>query len=260
MRSASVLRILIRIASEDELDLDAAAGRCEAGDAIPALLGSRSLSGDGRTEVDARFLLFGIVLLGELLVREADRPEEGQCALCVGMRGIHVPLAVLPYDGLDGLVEMLELRIGDAAEMSLDASLRIPVGHVVVQKRVGVRGDGKDAGVEVLVLGIAVEDVLARLQVRVDRAVPLVVVEEALQGLHREIEEALQASLEGAVGMGVLEVLEDECVGEGDEPHLRGVGDVGGHVLEDRGVPAGAGAVFDVQIVLRGRRGGAEPE
>ena len=60
--------------------------------------------------------------------------------------------------------------------------------------------------------------------------------------------------------MGVLEVLEDECVGEGDEPHLRGVGDVGGRVLEDRGVPAGAGAVFDVQIVLRGRRGGAEPE
>ena len=176
------------------------------------------------------------------------------------MRGVHVPLAVLPYDGLDGIIEMLELGVRDAAEVALDASLGIIICHVVVQKRVGVRGDGKDAGVVVLVLGIAVEDVLARLQVRVDRAVPLVVVEEALQGLHREIEEALQASLEGAVGMGVLEVLEDECVGEGDEPHLRGVGYVGGRVLEDGGVPAGAGAVFDVQIVLRGRRGGAEPE
>ncbi len=176
------------------------------------------------------------------------------------MRGVHVPLAVLPYDGLDGLVEMLELGIGDAAEMSLDASLRIPVGHVVVQKRVGVRGDGKDAGVEVLVLGIAVEDVLARLQVRVHRAVPFVVAEEALEGLHGEAEEALQASLQGAVRRSVLEVLEDEGVCEGDESHLRGVGDVGGRVPEDGGVPAGAGAVFDVQMVLRGRRGGAEPE
>ena len=176
------------------------------------------------------------------------------------MRGVHVPLAVLPYDGLDGIIEMLELGVGDAAEVALDASLGIIICHVVVQKRVGVYGDGQDAGVEVLVLGVAVEDVLARLQVRVHRAVPLVVAEEALQGLHREAKEALQASLQGAVGMGVFEVLEDESVGEGDEPHLRGVGDVGGRVPEDRGVPAGAGAVFDVQIVLRGRRGGAEPE
>ena len=176
------------------------------------------------------------------------------------MRGIHVPLAVFPYDGLDGIIEMLELGVGDVVEMSLDATLGVLISHVVVQKRVGVRGDGQNAGVEVLVLGVAVEDVLASLEIGIHRAVPLVVVEEALQGLHREIEEALQASLQGAVGMGVLEVLEDECVGEGDEPHLRGIGDVGGRVLEDGGVPAGAGAVFDVQIVLRGRRGGAEPE
>ena len=48
------------------------------------------------------------------------------------MRGIYVPFTVFPYDGLDGLVEMLELGVGDVAEVALDATLRIIIRHVVV--------------------------------------------------------------------------------------------------------------------------------
>ena len=211
-----------------------------------------------RFQVDAGFLRLGI-LPGQLLVDEADRSEEVQSALGVRMAGVAVP-AVHLYGGMYDAVDALELGVGDAAQVALDASLGVFLGHAFVEKGVGVRGDGQDAGVEVLVLGVAVEDVLAGLEIGVDRAVPFVVAEKALQGLHCEAEEALQASLQGAVWGRVLEVLEDEGVCEGDEPHLRGVGDVGGRVHEDGGVPAGAGAVFVVQIVLHGRRGGAEPE
>ena len=72
------------------------------------------------------------------------------------MRGIPVPLPVLSNDGLDGPVEVLELRVGDAAEVALDASFRIALGHVVVLEGIGFDGDGQGARVEVLVLGIAV--------------------------------------------------------------------------------------------------------